>query len=601
MEDQKQQLTTRLKQSQNVLVTVSKNPSVDQLSAAIGLTLALNKLGKHATAVYSGETPSTLEFLKPEETLETNTDSLRDFIIALDKSKADKLRYKVEDQVVRIFITPYKTSISEADLDFSQGDFNVDIVVALGVTLQQDIDDAVQAHGRILHDATVSSISVEGQPEIGTLNVIAPDVSSLSEVVTTLIDQLDKTAIDNQIATALLTGIVATTERFSNDRTTPDTMGVSARLMSAGANQQLIVTELETPPEPEEEPIDDQVDGDTEVAENDLGTLRIDHDTDDDDETEDDEEPDFDQRDQPAEDDAPQVEVDAEGKLISSEDALLPKIGEVHGDPGDNDELSEGAHDESVPVVTRQRMVEPPSREGTLTANTEEESLDKPTEELTRPSDELPLLSHEQEPPEEMPAVEVASEAQPKPTTEPEPVVPVPTDQLPALDLAAVPPSTSPQAEQPLAVVDGGADDQTLADLEASVHSPHLATADKQQSMSTDSTVTDVSDARSAVEAALRGGSADAPLDPIAALNAQPLGPELHIPEPDSPQPAYQPAPGFGTTPASDGSASGATGLQFPEQAPAPASTFPGSIPAQQQDDSLPPPPPVPPPPIIPS
>ena len=74
---------TRLKQSQNVLVTVSKNPSVDQLSAAIGLTLALNKLGKHATAVYSGETPSTLEFLKPEETLETNTDS---FKVALSSS-----------------------------------------------------------------------------------------------------------------------------------------------------------------------------------------------------------------------------------------------------------------------------------------------------------------------------------------------------------------------------------------------------------------------------------------------------------------------------------------------------------------------------------
>ena len=52
----------------------------------------LNKLGKHATAVFSGQVPSTIEFLQPEKTLEKNTDSLRDFIIALDKSKADKLR-----------------------------------------------------------------------------------------------------------------------------------------------------------------------------------------------------------------------------------------------------------------------------------------------------------------------------------------------------------------------------------------------------------------------------------------------------------------------------------------------------------------------------
>jgi nanoRNase/pAp phosphatase (c-di-AMP/oligoRNAs hydrolase) len=112
MEDQQTQLIARLKEAQNVLVTVSKDPSVDQLAAAIGLTLALNKYDKHATAVFSGRVPSTIQFLKPEETLEKNTDSLRDFIIALDKSKADKLRYKVEDEVVRIFITPYRTSIS---------------------------------------------------------------------------------------------------------------------------------------------------------------------------------------------------------------------------------------------------------------------------------------------------------------------------------------------------------------------------------------------------------------------------------------------------------------------------------------------------------
>jgi nanoRNase/pAp phosphatase (c-di-AMP/oligoRNAs hydrolase) len=58
MDEQQKQLVLKLKDAQNVLVTVSKNPSVDQLAAAIGLTLALNKLDKHATAVYSGQTPA---------------------------------------------------------------------------------------------------------------------------------------------------------------------------------------------------------------------------------------------------------------------------------------------------------------------------------------------------------------------------------------------------------------------------------------------------------------------------------------------------------------------------------------------------------------
>jgi hypothetical protein len=245
--NQKQQAADRIKQANNILVTVSSNPSVDQLAACIGLTVTLNKMGKHATAVFSGAVPSTIEFLQPEKTIEKNTDSLRDFIIALDKSKADKLRYKVEDRVVKIFITPYRTSINEKDLEFSQGDFNVDVVVALGVHSQAELDQAITSHGRILHDATVITMNVKPGGELGGINWLDPSASSLSELAVQLIGLLDKKLIDNQVATALLTGIVAETERFSNAKTSPQTMSISAELMGAGANQQLVATKLEEP------------------------------------------------------------------------------------------------------------------------------------------------------------------------------------------------------------------------------------------------------------------------------------------------------------------------------------------------------------------
>lgn len=256
MDNQKQQAAERIKQANNILVTVSNNPSVDQLAACIGLTLSLNKMGKHATAVFSGQVPSTLEFLQPEKTIERNTDSLRDFIIALDKSKADKLRYKVEDKMVRIFITPYRTSINEKDLEFSQGDFNVDVVVALGVHNQADLDQAITTHGRILHDAVIITLNVKPGGELGTINWLDPNASSLSELGVQLIDVLDKRLMDGQIATSFLTGIVAETDRFSNSNTSPQTMSLSAELMSAGANQQLVATKLEEPaPAPPQAPL----------------------------------------------------------------------------------------------------------------------------------------------------------------------------------------------------------------------------------------------------------------------------------------------------------------------------------------------------------
>lgn len=244
----KQQIVEKIKDSSNILVTVSRDPSVDELSAALGLTLLLNKMKKHATAVFSGAIPPAITFLDPEKTFEATVDSLRDFIIALDKDKADHLRYKVDGDVVKIFITPYRTTITSDDLEFSQGDYNVELVLALGVANQDDLDAALAAHGRILHDATVATMSVgETQSELGSIDWHEQNASSLSEMLVALTDALknDKPLLDEQIATAFLTGIVAATDRFSNGLTSSKAMTVAGQLMNAGANQQLIASKLE--------------------------------------------------------------------------------------------------------------------------------------------------------------------------------------------------------------------------------------------------------------------------------------------------------------------------------------------------------------------
>lgn len=260
----KQQVIEKFKQAEKVLVTVSKDPSVDALSAALGLTLLLDDQKKYATAIFSGETPPALAFLEPEKTFDDTTDSLRDFIIALNKEKADHLRYKVVDDAVKIFITPYKTTITEDDLEFSQGDYNVELVVALGVDSQEDLDAALDNHGQILHDASIVTISAgDMKSSLGGIDWHDPAASSLSEMVAGIVESFkdgktktDKGAkatstLTKPIATALLTGIVAETERFSNDRTTSKSMTIAATLMAAGADQQLIANELQAVVEPE--------------------------------------------------------------------------------------------------------------------------------------------------------------------------------------------------------------------------------------------------------------------------------------------------------------------------------------------------------------
>lgn len=409
MENPKAQLLDKLKSANNILVTVSRDPSVDQLAALLGLTLVLNKQGKHAAAVFSGKVPSTIEFLKPEDTIETNTDSLRDFIIALDKSKADKLRYKVEDNLVRIFITPYKTSISEDDLEFTQGDFNVDVVVALGVQKQEDLDEAIVAHGRILHDATVASINTTAEGGLGTIVLHDPQASSLCELVTELAQNLGENTLDNQVATALLTGIVAETERFSNDKTSAHTMNASAALMSAGANQQLVAEKLEAPA-PAAAPVAETKPG----AASEPGMLDIEH--------------------------------------IDGEAAPSDELPPVQEDP-----QPEAKPEPKKPEATNENLTpgpklvtEPPVLGGTLTANTQPEGLDPTTDPFSISKHSAPLLGHD-----DVPAEAPALPATPEPKNSPEPVF---SNTMPE------PPKLAPQQDS---------QSQTLSDLEQAVESKH--------------------------------------------------------------------------------------------------------------------------------
>ena len=267
----KQQIVEKIKSSSTILVTVSHSPSVDELTAALGLTLMLNSIKKHATAVVSGDMPPAIEFLQPGKTFENTVDSLRDFIIALDKEKADHLRYKVDGDVVKIFITPYRTTISQDDLEFSQGDYNVELVLALGVASQDDLDEALKAHGRILHDAVVATLSCgDKKTSLGGIDWFEAGASSISEMLVSLSEALktDKPLLSEQVATALLTGIVAATDRFSNKKTSSKVMTMAAQLMAAGANQQLIAVKLEEAHEISGGDEDDEnADGSTDLSE----------------------------------------------------------------------------------------------------------------------------------------------------------------------------------------------------------------------------------------------------------------------------------------------------------------------------------------------
>ncbi len=491
----KQQIVERVKQANNVLVTVSNNPSVDQLAACIGLTLLLNKMQKHATAVFSGAVPSTIEFLQPEKTLEANTDSLRDFIISLDKNKADKLRYKVENQVVRIFITPYKTSLSEKDLVFSQGDINVEVVMALGVSDRSHVDAAITAHGRILHDATVISLAAgQGKAtDLGQINWQDPTASSLCEMLVSISEAFGPGLIDNQAATAFLTGIVAETQRFSNPKTSPKTMTMAAQLMAAGANQQLIVSKLEppipdkppSPPPAPREPGNPPPGPDNKKPPQD-GTLSVSHDKD---------------------------------KQDTDEVEIAP--GEIHIDDKGNIKTAEDLKSEieRLQKLQLQASIAPepaPSPEATVDENMAQPAI---TPDEPKPHELLDPMDH-------------------KPTFNAPFTADTQSEWIDPYESVSIDPLSGNMGSQSNVVGFEGHEKNIQPPPQPAKN--HLSAGDLNNPQPS-AAAPALDNARGAVDSAIASSSFDPAFQaPVASLNSQPMGPELHHPNTGAPTPSLQ-------------------------------------------------------------
>jgi hypothetical protein len=263
---------------------------------------------------------------------------------------------------------------------------------------------------------------------------------------------------------------VAETERFSNSKTTSNTMAASAKLMAAGANQQLIATKLQEPPSPEE-PEEESSEDDTKPPapdddpgeggdENPDGSLQIDHD----------------EEDLPAPQPDPaidNVDIDEQGNLKPLED-----------DKADKDDRALEYEDVSPP----------------------------------------PEIGHDSGPaaPENPGDLEDWIQKAPAATSD----------------------SPSVPAEPP-----------TLAQIEEEVGSPHTDVAkapEPVEAVQNEAPVEpaqpggdkpDVGDARDAVQAAITDTPPEAPLEPIAALNAQPVDLDLGHENPQEPMaPLDQPS-----------------------------------------------------------
>jgi len=245
----KQQVLELIKKSNRILILTHKNPAGDGAAAAMSLALVLEKLGKEISVALPEALPASYQFLPHQEKISTEFSGTRDFIVSLDltQTQVEKLGYKTEGQKLNVIITPKGGTFTDKDVSFTQGEYKFEAIVVLDSTDLDQLGALFEDNAEIFYERPVVNIDHHAANDnFGKVNLVDLTATSTCEILVSLIESLGagQNLFDEDIATALLAGIIADTDSFQNASTTPKSFTVAAQLVAAGARQQEIVSAL---------------------------------------------------------------------------------------------------------------------------------------------------------------------------------------------------------------------------------------------------------------------------------------------------------------------------------------------------------------------
>ncbi len=245
----KQQIIELIKKSKNILLLTHRNPDGDGLGAEIAFLLALRKLNKEITAVAEGEISKNYHFIKGIDEISKKLELSRDFIISLNTEdiQIGNLGYKVEGDKLNIIVTPTQGNFTPEHVSFDAGKHPYDLIIVLDTPDIEQLGELYNNNASLFYEVPVINIDHHVSNEyFGKVNLVDITATSACEIVLALLESLsaDKPILDEDIATALLMGIITDTGSFQNTNTTPKSLTVAAQLVASGAHQQDIIKNI---------------------------------------------------------------------------------------------------------------------------------------------------------------------------------------------------------------------------------------------------------------------------------------------------------------------------------------------------------------------
>lgn len=243
-----QQIFEAIKRSSRPLICVPSGAGPDQYASAVGLAKVLQKLDKQAVIVAAdGKAPKNLQFIAGMDAIEGKLENLRRFVIELDATQThvQDLSYELKDNRLFVYLSPKTGFWDPKDVRTSASGYKYDLIICLGSPDYESCGKLYAEHSDFFYRTPI--INIDHSPEnehYGQVNIVDLTASACGEVCHDLVESIEPSLIDEETATAFLTGMIAKTKSFKAKNVTPKTLQTASKLMAKGARREHIVEHL---------------------------------------------------------------------------------------------------------------------------------------------------------------------------------------------------------------------------------------------------------------------------------------------------------------------------------------------------------------------
>lgn len=235
-----QRIKDLLSRSQRIVVSVGRNPSVDDMGAALGLYLSLQNIGKNVFVIAPQEPIVELSNLVGINKVKTRFEGDgADLVVSFPykEGEIEKVSYTIENGFLNIVVKAGEQGLNfaEQDVKYTRGGSGgqMDVLFSIGNTRLSDLQALFSPE--MMKDVTVVNIDNKQENQgFGDIVMVSPRFSSVSEQVAQLLLDLNADP-DVDAAQNLLDGVAFATENFQSPRTSYLAFEMAGELMRLGA------------------------------------------------------------------------------------------------------------------------------------------------------------------------------------------------------------------------------------------------------------------------------------------------------------------------------------------------------------------------------